>query len=399
MISPTYANDCVWSPSDIYDESFETDILNLMEEGSIESCSFSVLKGTEVFYSKGFGDQLGTDVAYYILSSAKMFTATAFLLLYEQGLIDLDDNINDYLPYELKNPHYPTSIITIKHLLSHRSSISSAPPPPMWWEGLLNGSSSFPDSIYNYWHENGSYYSPDYWYEWPPGINYHYADIGFDVLALAFENITETTLIDYITTNILNPLGMVNTKHNFNYYEPEKLAIGYQWNQSSQVNEVFPHFNASLIPGAGGFYSTVEDMSIFMLTHLNQGEYNGIRILNETSIELMHTKAGSDYALGWQTEREIAGRDYQGHCGGPAVGFCSRIGIYNSICVVSLFNQGGAKVNPVDNHWYQNSIFDCIFDLALNIAIERPCDTSFYILPAFTALGLMVYFTMIRKKK
>ena len=34
MISPTYANDCVWSPSDIYDESFETDILNLMEDYS-----------------------------------------------------------------------------------------------------------------------------------------------------------------------------------------------------------------------------------------------------------------------------------------------------------------------------------------------------------------------------
>ncbi len=391
MISPSFANDCTWTPADIYDETFETNILNLMEQGPIESCAFSVLNGTEVFYSKGYGAQNGTDVAYYILSSGKMFTATAYLLLYEQGLIHLDDNINDYLPYKLKNPDYPTSIITIKHLLSHHSSIASDP-AVMYWEGQLNGSVTYPSCIYDFWHENGSFYSPEYWYDWEPGAYHHYADIGFDILALAFENITETTLIDYIATNILDPLGMTNTKNDISEYAYEKLAVPYKWIPEIEVNEVQPYYNASLIPGAGGFYSTVEDMSKFMLTHLNQGEYNGIRILNETSIELMHTEVGGGYALGWLTNRVIEGRSYQGHTGGPAVGYCSRIGIVGSIGVVSLYNQGAVTD-------YQGKIFDHIFDLTLNLITEKTCKTNFYILPFFGTIAIIAIINLYKKRK
>ena len=389
----TLANNCVWLPSDIYDEAFDQHVLDLMALGPIESCAFSVLHGTDVFYSKGFGDQPGTDVAYYLLSCGKTFTATAFLLLYEQGLIDLDDNINNYLPYELKNPNHPTSIITIKHLLSHHSSISSDPSPPMYLEGLLNGSSLFPSTIYNFWHEDGPFYSPDYWYDWEPGTEFHYADIGYDVLALAFENITETTLIDYITTNILDPLGMTNTKNDFTDYSADELAIGYNWNATSQTNEVSPNFNASLIPGAGGFYSTVEDMAIWMLTHLNQGEYNGVRILNETSIELMHTEiSNSDYALGWWTEREIAGRTYQGHGGGPFAGFATKFYIKGTLGVIFLCNQGVGT-------GFQNSIFDHIFDLALKLLQEKTCKTNLYFLPIIGSIFIIAILNFLKKRR
>ena len=60
----------------------------------------------------------------FILSSiSKTITATALLQLYEDGLINLDDNINDYLAFNVHNPNYQSSAITFKMLLSHVSSI------------------------------------------------------------------------------------------------------------------------------------------------------------------------------------------------------------------------------------------------------------------------------------
>ncbi len=113
MISPTYASDCTWTPSDIYGEAFEENLLAKMTNLNAPSFAFSVINGTEVFYTKGFGEQSETDNAYHLNSAAKMITGTAILQLYEQGLIGLEDDFNDYIPYELKNPYYPDTTITI----------------------------------------------------------------------------------------------------------------------------------------------------------------------------------------------------------------------------------------------------------------------------------------------
>ncbi len=398
ILSPTYANDCTWNPTDLYSEAFEENLLARMTNLNAPSLAFSVINGTEVFYSKGFGDQPETDIAYHLMSAAKMFTSTAILQLYEQGLIGLEDDFNEYLPYELKNPYYPSTTITIKHLLSHRSSLQgSIRGFEDYWPLLGNGTLIFPSCIYEFFHENGSHFSEANWENWAPGNSYTYSDAGFDILTLILENITATSFDTYVTDNILNPLEMTNTRFSHEDYSPDKLAIGYDWNEASQTNEIVPYLNNSVNPGGGGYFSTVEDMSKYMLIHLNQGEYNGVNILNATTIKLMHTEIeGSNLGLGWWTSQRLGDKIYQGHPGGPHSGFCLANYIRKSLGVVLFTNQG-----ELDYTKYIE-IFTFISNKAHKLLEEKPsdlCETNLLFLPMISFLIAAVLVPLYRKRK
>jgi len=399
ILLPTYASDCIWTPSDIYDEAFEENLLQKMSNIHATSLSFGVLNGTEVFYTKGFGDKPETDIAYHLMSAAKMFTATAILQLYEQGLIGLEDDFNEYLPYELKNPYYPSTTITIKQLLSHRSSLQgSIRGFEDYWLLLENGTLTFPSCIYEFFHENGSHYSEGNWENFQPDTSDVYSDVGFDILTLILENITSTTFDTYVTENILNPLGMTNTRFSADDYSPDKLAIGYSWNATSQTNEIFPYLNNSVNPGGGGYFSTAEDMSRYMLAHLNQGEYDGTSILNATSIEMMHKNIqNSDRGLGWTNNVAFSNNYnyYQGHFGGPHAGFFVANFIRKSLGVVLLINQGS---------WDSDfgefiSLYSSIINLANKLLEEKTCETSLLFLPIISLLFAIVLIQKHRKRR
>ncbi len=399
IISPAFADDCTWTPSDIYGETFETNLLSQMANIHAPSLAFSVLNGTEVFYTKGFGEQPETDNAYHLMSASKMFTATAILQLYEQGLIGMNDDFNDYLPYELENPYFPSSRITIRHLLSHRSSLQGTIRGLLdYWTLVGNNVLTFPSCIYEFFHENGSYYSADNWENWEPGTSYAYSDVGFDILTLILENITETPFDTYVSENIFTPLGMSNTKHSVEDYSPGKLVTAYNWNVTTETNEIVPYLNNTQNPGGGGYFSTVEDMAKYMLMHLNNGESNGVSILNATTTELMHTEIGTNhYGLGWQKDITFGSRnDYQGHYGGPHFGYFSANFIRQSLGLVLLLNQGSWDLDFSDF----SDICANILNLA-HILLNPKCpeESNLYILPVFAALGLMVYIVINRKKK
>lgn len=404
ILIPTYATDCTWLPEDIFNESFEDEILSRMADYHVNSLAFSVINGTEIFYSKGFGDQPGTDIAYHINSAGKMFTATAILQLYEQGLIGLDDDFNDYLPYELKNPYYPSTKITIGQILAHRASIVGTYTGwDSYWALLLNETCTFPSIIYEFLHENGSYYSEDNWEPWMPGTGSEYSDTGFDILTLILENITGIPFDDYCQENIFLPLGMTNTRHSADDYALDKIAIGYDWNITTETNEIKPYLNNSINPGGGGYFSTVEDVSKFMLAHLNHGTYNGVSILNATTIDLMHTDiAGSKWALGWQV-RKLYGshNDYQGHGGGPWTGFTAENYIRKTIGIILFVNQGSWDIpsfSSADGYGY-------VCDKA-NMLLTEKCPTTtttdegiLYLLPTLICSGIFVAIFRLYKKK
>ena len=403
LIPLSCADDCVWTPSDLFGDNFETWVGNFMTENHIPSLAFSVLNGTEVFYAASFGEQLGTDIAYHLNSAVKMFAGVAILQLYDQGLIDLDDNINNYLPYNLSNPHFPSTPITIKHLLSHRSGVVTYEDAQYtYWPFTRNGTYTFPQIIYEFLHVNGSIYSEDNWLDWEPGTNYAYSDTAFDILTIILSNVTSQPYFDYVEDNILTPLGMVNTHTSHEDYLPEDLAIGYYWNTSSGTNEVRPYVNNSMNPGGGGYYSSVDDMSKFMLAHMNNGMYDGTSILTPSSVELMHTEiAASKYGLAWQMRQKFNDRDYYGHYGGPHFGFLAGFFMRNSIGMILELNQ----------EYYPTAEWSALFNkieynahkLLTEKCPETPNSTTdvvFYLYPALIfSSSLAVIFRITRKKK
>lgn len=125
-------------PSDHYEYQQPTDLFfdlyikTLMKIGHKPSIAAAIIHDDEVAWSNAYGyydienqKQATTEDTLYLQASvSKTVTATALMQLYDQGLFDLDDDVNEYLPFELRNPNHPDIPITIKMILSHRSSLA-----------------------------------------------------------------------------------------------------------------------------------------------------------------------------------------------------------------------------------------------------------------------------------
>lgn len=102
----------------------------------------AVVVGDEIIWAHGYGEQPDLSTIYMVGSIDKTYLTTAFLQLVEEGKIGLDDDIRDYLPFELRNPLAPDVPITPRMLLSHQSGLAHDIPglryvdndgPMLWW--------------------------------------------------------------------------------------------------------------------------------------------------------------------------------------------------------------------------------------------------------------------------
>jgi CubicO group peptidase (beta-lactamase class C family) len=98
-----------------------------------QALSFCIIKNNSIVYYDSFEHSnshslksISKDTVFMLSSVTKTITATALLQLYENGCVDLDKNISEYLPFDLKNPKYPDVNITLRMLLYHRSSIQDS---------------------------------------------------------------------------------------------------------------------------------------------------------------------------------------------------------------------------------------------------------------------------------
>jgi len=353
-----------------------------MDAGHVPSCAFSVINGSEVFYSKSYGEQHGTDRVYYLLSISKTIASTAILAVQEQGIININNDINNYLPFEIKHPLYPNTTITIKHLMAHQSGFITT---FSYWEALSNGTYTWPEVIYEFLHVNGSMYSVDNWCSWEPGTSTEYSGAGTSLGVYIIEQATGKSYHQIVTETILTPLGMLDTKMDYNEYPTEQLTTPYIGNGG--INVVEEYLNTSIDPGGAGYWSTVGDMSKFMIAHMNQGNYNGTSILTEASIDLMHTPLIGKYALGWLVRED--GR--QGHTGGPGFGYYSYFYNLNGIAVIYFCNQGGLQVKS-------NEIIDLIWSKANILLTEKTCEKSPFILPVISVLAALIIIQKYRKR-
>ncbi|MFX1317246.1 MAG: serine hydrolase domain-containing protein, partial [Promethearchaeota archaeon] len=350
------------------EESFEPEIEQLMADYEIPSLAAGIIINDSLVWANGFGDQHSLDTVYMIGSITKTFTATAILQLYERNLLNLNDDINDHLPFDVRHPNYSSTPITIRMLLSHTAGLSTH----FYWsleyyfdDQMIDWiNSRFGWNIIVPWvrrptlgeflngslNPSGAYYDP---YNWPlePGTEFLYSNAGFQVLGYLIEQITNQSLEEYFQENIFYPLNM--TSSGFNYLDfGEMNAIPHEWRFNS--NYEFPLYNMN-VSGAGVIRSTIPDMAKYLIAYMNQGEYNGTQLLSPPSVELVHTKQVSlsgttiegfeydGYGLGWNLYKE----GFKGH-GGATPGFSSNLFFkenkQGTFGVILMFNRGSALI-------------------------------------------------------
>lgn len=249
--------------------------------------------GDELVWAKGFGEQPDLSTVYMIGSINEIFITTAILQLWEQGLIDLDDDINEYLPYSVRHPDYPDEPITIRMLLTHTSGLDMDGPMVRWElvnqyniPGLVNY--LFPPSeeklgkIFDI--ESGE--GPDFWL-FRPGTGYQYSKTAFYLLlASIIEEVSGQSYTAYLQEHVIIPLGMENISFDASDYPQEQLAIPYE-DFTTNGRSDFPLTGMS---ASGKLRTNVLDLANFLLAHMNHGALGNRRILEPESVAMMHER-------------------------------------------------------------------------------------------------------------
>lgn len=294
------------------DQQFDRLIQSLMSLAHMSALSVAIVKGNTLVWSQGYGmydrenEKLAQNTTIYLIASiSKTFTATALMQLYEQGLFDLDDDINDYLPFSVRNPNYPAEKITFRMLLAHQSSLSTdiptfvfrimpaeleigGYPSPFFQEFLVPG---------------GVYYKPQIWTTSHPGETMYYANMGFGLLGYLVEILSGQSVEEYCQEHIFHPLEMYDTSFQLSSLNVSRVAVPYAFVQG--VYYPYMHYRFLDYP-AGGLRTSVIDLSHFLIAQMNNGTYHTTQILSPQTITLMHTVQyqsttyNFQYGLGFQ---------------------------------------------------------------------------------------------------
>ena len=329
-----------FSEEDMYLQfDIDDEINTLIEKANLPSISAGIVKNDSLVWYGGYGKHnklLGltpsNNTVYMAGSISKAIATMALMQLYEDGLFELDDDISDYLPFPLRNPYHPEVPITFKMLLSHQSSlpltdINQSLYVMMGY--LLNlPKLTYPNFI-EYLVPGGKAYNKDAWTDNKPGDAFNYSNVGFMLIEYIFEEISGQDFQKYCKENIFNRLKMYNTSYNIRDFKRVNRAVPYT--QIGKLIVRLPFYKLPT-PGAGGLITSIEDLSHFLIAHMNNGTYDGVRVLNDSTIKLIHKLHyyhelneiyNFQYGLGWMLINK-SGTIYQGHHG-STFGYQSRM--------------------------------------------------------------------------
>ncbi len=302
-------------------------LCRLMKFAHMSALAAAIIKENEIVWTKGFGiydrehnKKTTEETIFLVASISKTITATAIMQLYEKKLLDLDEDVNKYLPFNLRNPNYPDVPITFRMLLSHHASLATEPnyPRPTFIR-MTPGGGELEHYPYPFLKEylvpDGLHYTSRVWEDVPPGREMHYANIGYAVLGYLVELISGQPFELYCRDHIFDPLDMYNSSFRIANLNQSRLAVPYDYHAGTYYP--FMHYDTIDYP-ASGLRTSVVDLSHFLIAYMNGGLYNTSRILKEETISLMlspHYDSGTHYGLGWQLKSDRS-EQYLGHSGG-----------------------------------------------------------------------------------
>ena len=252
-----------------------------MEELHIPGAVFVLVKDGEIFFAKGYGfadlekqaPVIPDKTLFRVASLSKLFTATAVMQLYDRGLIDLDDDVNEYLRRFQLEDNYPEPV-TFANLLTHTGGFD---------ERYIGISARSESELVPLGQHLADRMPPRVF---PPG-EYSYSNYGITLAGYLVEEISGVPFAQYIEENILQPLGMYRSS----FQQPlpphlaSDLAVGYDYRHGSYRPLPFEYAN---IAPAVALSVTATDMARFMIAHLQDGRYGNVRILSEATAQEMH---------------------------------------------------------------------------------------------------------------
>lgn len=307
-------------------------IEKVMKEEKVVGFSVAVVKNNKIIYAESFGKQdiennipLTNTSIFRIASISKSFTATAIMQLVETGKLSLDDDFSDLVGFKVRNPKFPNTVITLRMVLSHTSSVNDS-------EGYFTLDAIDPAKNENYANCYNNY---------EPGKGYAYCNLNFNMTGAVIEKITGQRFDQYIKEHILDPLGLYGG-YCVDSLDKTKFAKLYEYNKGDakfieqplaynpRSSEIAAHqlgVTTPIFSPTGGMKISATDLAKYMIMHSRQGKYTGGRIISKKSAVQMQTKLSDEegYGLALETtEKLIPGETMCGHTG-------SAYGLYSAM--------------------------------------------------------------------
>jgi CubicO group peptidase (beta-lactamase class C family) len=248
---------------------------------NIAGAVISVVKDVKVLFAKGYGysdvekkTPVSPDNTLFRPGSiSKLFTWTSVMQLVEQGKLDLDRDINDYLDFKIPAT-YPKPI-TLRNVMTHTPGFEETA------QELFVADAKDMKPIGTYVKEH----LPERIYA--PGTTPAYSNYATAVAGYIVQRVSGQDYYDYVDEHIIKPLGM--THSTFRQPLPDSLAplMSKGYELGSQPAKKFEFVEAS---PAGSSSVSAMDMTHFMLAHLQDGRYENVQILKPETARLMHSR-------------------------------------------------------------------------------------------------------------
>jgi len=261
--------------------------------------AIAVVKDDEVVLAHGFGvantetkTPVTPETIFAIGSTTKAFTATLVGMLVDDGKMDWDDPVTDYLPYfELDiESEDETAEVAIRDLLSHRTGFCRM--------GLLFASGEVPrEEVLQ------AATAAEPWTGFRQ--KFYYSNVMYMAAGVAAGKAAATDWDTLVAERIFEPLGMESTSTSVSQAQADPgLSLGYLWDDDLEEYEYRPMRTLENVGPAGSINSNVLDMAQWIRLQLGRGEYQGQRLISEEQLRETWTSqieiaGGIDYGLGW----------------------------------------------------------------------------------------------------
>ena len=416
-------------------------IQSTIETNNIPGLSVSVINQGSIVWNKSFGmanvdDNVEVDenTKFMLASVSKTVTATALMQLWEDGLINLNQNISNYLPFEVIHPDYPNTPITARMLLAHTSGIRDNWGVMDYYPG--DPDIALSDYLQQYLVAGGDLYNSNLNYtNNQPGTSFSYSNNGAALVGLLVEAISGVPFNQYCNQNIFEPLSM-ESRWFLNELDVNNIAMPYNLDNGSGDNcfdigcgvfngsnpcqcdqacidygdccfdyeetcgedgtgsgdatyNPIGHYGYADYP-SGQLRTSAKDLAKFLILFSNGGSYQGTNILEEETVNLMKTlpfeNINDQQAYMWYYKLQNL-RYLFGHNGGD-LGVITDMFMSNNTGVGVIVLSNISNYNAVID--IENAIFDYSDNYGFNLIGDLNNDFSVNILDVILVIDIIL---------
>ncbi len=333
-----------------------------MKTFDVPGIAVAVVKDGKIIHEKGYGvrslntmKNVDAHTLFGIASNSKAFTVMALGILVDEGKLKWDDRVTDYIPeFKLYSP-YVTENFTIRDLLTHRSGLGLGAGDLMIWPD--SSTFTLKDIIHNlrYLKETSDFRT-----------RFDYDNLMYIIAGALVAKVSGMSWEDFIQKKIFDPLGMTESAPDYDLLKDKNNVIDPHAPVNGKVQVIHRDWKNVSNP-AGGIYSSVHDMSKWIIMQMNDGKYGkdlGKELVSEKTHEEMWTPQTiipvhgqttynthfESYGLGWFLSDE-KGFKVPTHTGGLA-GIVTQVTLVPELhlgIIVFTNQQSGAAFTAITN--------------------------------------------------